>query len=158
MKMFSTLVAIFSMLILLLSLNANIDLSNFLYYFGGKKIDFNTVSGNFEILFLMSLTVTNIIVVISSFYIVNKSTLINITITLINLSYFILSFFIRQDRVLRGYSVNPETDNTLNAEIGINAGYLYGGTSDIMMMLVIISYFILLFYARKHKRKGVSTL
>ena len=153
MKIFSTIVAILSVLILLISLNVNIDLSNFLYYLGGKKFDFNTVSGEFKIFFLISLTVTNIIVIISSIYIINKSILINIIITSLNISYFILSFFLRQDRVLRGYSFNPKTDNSLNAEIGTNAGYLYGGTADIMMILVIISYLALLFYKQKLSTK-----
>ena len=55
--------------------------------------------------------------------------------------------------MLRGYSFNPKTDNSLNAEIGTNAGYLYGGTADIMMILVIISYLALLFYKQKLSTK-----
>lgn len=148
MKIISTLIALFSFLLLLLALNINIDLSNLFYYLDGSTADFHGVEGTFKSPFLIFLSITNIFLIVTSFFILHKKIFINIVYICINIFLFILSFIIRDDRTFQGYSFNPATDNELLATTGTGYGYLWYSTSDIVMTLAICSYIAIFLYLK----------
>ncbi len=149
MKIISTFIALLSFLLLLLAFNINIDLSNLSYYLGGSQADFYGIEGTFKTPFLIFLSITNVILLVTSFAILHKKTLINIIYAAINMFLFILSFIFRDERTFQGYSFNPTTDNELLATTGTGYGYLFSSSSDIVMILAICSYIAIFSYLKK---------
>jgi len=149
MKITTTFIGLLSLLLLLLAFNMNLNLSNIFYYLGGSQADFHGVEGIFKTPFIILLSITNFLMILISSIILHKKIFINAIYILVNIFLFILSFFIRDERILQGYSFNSVTDNELTATTGTGHGYLFYSASDIVMFLAIFSYIAIFLYLKR---------
>ncbi|WP_162596659.1 hypothetical protein [Thiofilum flexile] len=147
MKIFTYILSLFSFLLVLISINTNIELNDFLYYLGGSRYyASHPVIGKFETDFLIHLTITNIIFIFCFFSANGKSIRNNLMLLFVNLILVIFNFNFLQYRTFQGYVFDKNKDSILKAADG--DGFLFNGLSDETMLLIISTYIVIYFYQK----------